>query len=229
MHLYGERAVSEFHLISHHLCPYVQRAVIVLAEKNIPHERTYIDLATKPDWFLAISPLGRVPVLQVKNSVLFESQVIAEYLDEITAGSLHPADPLEKARHRSWIEFASETLSAIGGIYNAPDLKSFEDKRIALRQKFERIKAEITGPFFSGAEFHMIDGVWGTVFRYLDVFDRIRDFDLLTELEKVSAWRQAISARPSVINAPPEGYADRLVIFLRNRNSHISTLMMENR
>ncbi len=218
--------MSEFHLISHHLCPYVQRAVIVLTEKNIPHERTYIDLAAKPDWFTKISPLGRVPILQVDNAVLFESQVIAEYLDEITPGSLHPDDPLEKARHRSWIEFASETLNAIGGFYNAPDADTFGDKRIALRQKFERIEREIAGPFFGGERFRMIDGVWGTVFRYLDVFDEVADFGLLGDLEKVPEWRRAVSAHPSVADAPPGGYADRLALFLRNRKSHISSLIL---
>ena len=157
--------MSNLHLISHHLCPYVQRAVIVLSEKNIPHERTYIDLANKPDWFQTLSPLGRVPVLQTNGAVLFESQVIAEYLDEVTPGSLHPTDPLDKARHRSWIEFGSETLNAIGGFYNASDAATFEEKRTVLRRKFEQIELEIAGPFFAGEAFHMIDGVWGTIFR----------------------------------------------------------------
>ena len=48
-------------LISHKLCPYVQRAVIALNEKGVPFERIDIDLADKPDWFLKISPPGKVP------------------------------------------------------------------------------------------------------------------------------------------------------------------------
>ena len=54
-------------LISHKLCPYVQRAVIVAAEKGISFERIDIDLADKPDWFLAISPTGKVPLLEVTD------------------------------------------------------------------------------------------------------------------------------------------------------------------
>jgi len=81
--------MPDINLISHHLWPYVQRAVIVLSEKNIRHERTYIDLANKPDWFQKISPLGRVPVLQTSEAVLFESQVIAEYLDEVIPASIN--------------------------------------------------------------------------------------------------------------------------------------------
>ena len=46
-------------LVSHLLCPYVQRAVILLTEKNIPFERIDVDLANKPDWFLKLSPLGK--------------------------------------------------------------------------------------------------------------------------------------------------------------------------
>lgn len=52
-------------LVSHTLCPYVQRAAIVLLEKGVPFERRWIDLARKPAWFLAVSPLGKTPVLLV--------------------------------------------------------------------------------------------------------------------------------------------------------------------
>ena len=86
-------------LISHKLCPYVQRAVIALTEKGVPFERIDIDLANKPDWFLKISPLGKVPVLLVETAdgeaALFESNVICEYIEDTQGGAkLHPQDPL---------------------------------------------------------------------------------------------------------------------------------------
>ncbi|MEP2947375.1 MAG: glutathione S-transferase family protein [Lentilitoribacter sp.] len=217
--------MNDFHLISHHLCPYVQRAVIVLSEKAIEHKRTYIDLSDKPDWFAKTSPLGRVPILKTQETVLFESQVIAEYLDEITQGSLHPENALTKAHHRSWIEFGSETLAGISGLYNAKDFASFEQKRKLLRLKFERINVEIEGPYFAGEHFHMIDGVWATIFRYFDVFDKIANFEVFTGLEKVENWRQRISQRKSVQEAPPEGYNQRLEYFLQDKSSYISGLM----
>lgn len=217
--------LPSLHLTSHHLCPYVQRAVIILTEKEIPHERTYIDLSNKPDWFIESSPLGRVPVLRAGEAVVFESQVIAEYLDEVTPGSLHPAEPLERARHRSWIEFGSETLNTIGAFYNANDSKTFEERCLALRSKFERIEQEIAGPFFSGSTFHMIDGVWGTIFRYFDVIDQIAEFGVMAGLEKTKVWRESVSSRPSVAQATPAGYPERLEQFLRDRKSYISSLM----
>src|SRR5258705_10198744 len=84
-------------LISHKLCPYVQRAVIALSEKGVAFERVDIDLANKPDWFLAISPLGKTPVLQVGDAAIFESAVILEYLEETQLRPLHPADALMRA------------------------------------------------------------------------------------------------------------------------------------
>ena len=86
------------HLMSHTLCPYVQRAVISLLEKGVEFERTYIDLSNKPDWFRAISPLGNTPVLVVDGTPIFESAVILEYLEDTQATPLHPADPLARAR-----------------------------------------------------------------------------------------------------------------------------------
>src|SRR6185295_20138660 len=81
---------TQLTLVSHRLCPYVQRAAIALAEKGVPFTRRDVDLANKPDWFKAISPLGKVPLLQVDNEVLFESAVIVEYLEETQAPALHP-------------------------------------------------------------------------------------------------------------------------------------------
>ncbi|MBL1241713.1 MAG: glutathione S-transferase family protein, partial [OCS116 cluster bacterium] len=59
--------MSKLTLISHTLCPFVQRAAISLAEKGIEYERKDIDLGNKPDWFLKISPLGKVPLLIVSE------------------------------------------------------------------------------------------------------------------------------------------------------------------
>ncbi|MEX0304883.1 MAG: glutathione S-transferase family protein [Leisingera sp.] len=216
--------MSDLHLISHHLCPYVQRAVIVLSEKSIPHSRTYIDLADKPDWFRELSPLGRVPLLETGGRVLFESQVIAEYLDETTPGSLHPEDPLERARHRAWIEFGSDTLAAIGKLYNAPDEAGFAHAAEAVRGRLERIAPEVEGPFFAGGSFHMVDGVWGTIFRYFEVFDVIGDFGLMPVTGRLADWRSAVLARPSVREAPPEGYPGRLMAFLCARRSYLGEL-----
>src|ERR1700739_4371081 len=130
-------------LISHKLCPYVQRAVIALTEKGISFERIDIDLAKKPDWFLKISPLGKTPVLVVGDHAIFESAVILEYLEETAARPLHPSDPLRRAEHRAFIEFGSAVLNDIAGLYSAPDEAAFKAKAAQLEARFSRLEARV--------------------------------------------------------------------------------------
>jgi len=219
-------SIPHLELISHELCPYVQRAVIILLEKSIPHDRTYIDLANKPDWFRQISPLGKVPLLKVEGEVLFESAVICDYLDEITPGSLHPSTPLLKAKHRAWIEFGSSILGTIAGFYSAPTAEAFEQKRQELIDKFVWIEGQREpGTYFAGDSFSVVDATYGPIFRYFDVFDAIADFGIFAHTPNIVTWRQALSTRPSVQNAVNPYYPQQLQLFLQRRNSHLSTLL----
>lgn len=222
---------NQLTLVSHHLCPYVQRAVIVAQEKGIVFERTDIDLGDKPDWFLAISPTGKTPLLRVRDldnleHILFESAPIAEYLDEIRPGPLLPADPLIRARHRAWVEFASAILSDIAGLYAAPDAGSYDAKAAVLRARFAQLEAALAGPWFAGECFGLVDAAFGPVFRYLDTFERLLDLYLTPDLPKLTPWRQALADRPSVRAAVAADYPTRLETFLKNRGSHMSSLLM---
>jgi glutathione S-transferase len=103
--------MTQLTLISHVLCPYVQRAVISLTENQVSFKRVDVDLANKPGWFTAISPLGKTPALQAGDTAIFESAVILEYLEETQPFPLHPTDPLRRAEHRAWMEFGSAVLN----------------------------------------------------------------------------------------------------------------------
>ena len=105
-------------LISHVLCPYVQRAVIVLKEKGVCFERRDVDLANKPDWFKACSPLGKTPVLLVDDVRIFESAVICEYLEDTLTPRLHPNDALIRAQHRACCS-ERPSSSGKGGVMTA--------------------------------------------------------------------------------------------------------------
>ena len=213
-------------LISHDLCPYVQRAVIALAEKDVAFDRLYVDLADKPDWFRAMSPLGKVPLLKVGDDVIFESAVILEYLEETQPGPLHPADALERAEHRAWMEFGSSMLMDLWNFYVAADEATFEAKRTLLTEKFERLEQRLgEGPYFEGARFSLVDAVFGPVFRYFDTFDRIADFGMLAGKPKIAAWRHALAQRPSIARAVKPDYPERLWNFLQSRGSRLSALM----
>lgn len=205
-------------LVSHHLCPYVQRAVIALEEKGVPYERVDIDLANKPQWFLDLSPLGKTPVLLVDGTPVFESAVICDYLDETVAPRLHPADPLARAQHRGWIEFASATLNAIGSLYSAPDEPAYARAVAVLRARFETLEQHLsTGPYFAGEGFSLADAAFAPAFRYIEVFGAAVGVDLFDGLPRVAAWRAALAQRESVGRAVDAGYPQRLRRFVVDR------------
>lgn len=217
-------------LISHKLCPYVQRAVIVAKEKDIPFHRVDIDLANKPDWFLALSPTGKVPLLQVTEDdggtqILFESAVIAEYLDEIAGRSLLPGNPLERARHRAWVEYASAILADIGKLYSAMESGSFDASADAIEGRLQLLDQEIVGPWFAGERFGLVDAAFAPVFRYLDVFDWRLGREMLVRPAKVRAWSEALANRHSVRDAVAGDYADRLIDFVVRKKSYLAGLL----
>ena len=187
-------------LISHKLCPYVQRAVIALTEKGVPFERIDIDLANKPDWFLKISPLGKVPVLLVETedgeAALFESNVICEYIEDTQGGAkLHPQDPLERAQHRAWMEFGSTILSELWGLETTGDPAVFETKRKAVAAKFAQVEKTLgAGPFFAGKDFSLVDAVFAPIFRYFDVFDQLIDLSVFADTPKVARMAKGAGA-----------------------------------
>ena len=217
----------ELTLVSHHLCPYVQRAAIVLREKGVPFSRRWVDLSAKPDWFTAISPLGKTPVLLADGEAIFESAVICEYLDEVFAPRLHPAAPLQRARHRAWMEFGSDVLNRIWTFYTAPDAKALESARDALVSRFGQLEPAVDaqGPFFAGASFGLVDAVFAPVFRYFEVFEAKGESGFFQGLPRVRAWRAALAERPSVQEAAVPDYAERLVAFLESRGSELSRKM----
>jgi glutathione S-transferase len=221
-----EANMPKLALISHDLCPYVQRAVIALSEKGVPFERIYVDLANKPDWFLAISPLGKVPLLKAGDAVVFESAVILEYLEETQPNPLHPVDPLERAQHRAMIEFGSAVLSDIWGLEIAPTRDAAAAKIEALRNKFARLERSLgEGPWFAGERFRLVDAAFGPVFRYFDLFDRLLDHGIFAGQPKVAAWRAALAARPSIRDAVVSDYSARLERFVASQDGYLAGLL----
>jgi glutathione S-transferase len=211
-------------LISHLLCPYVQRAAIVLAEKNAAYTRRYVDLSAKPDWFLAVSPLGKTPVLLVGDEPVFDSAVICEYLDEPGMPRLHPQDALLRARHRAWMEFGSSVLNVIAGFYTAPNAGVLQVRRAELQTRFAQLEDVLPagGPYFAGEQFGLVDAVFGPVFRYFDVFERLGEAGFFESTPKVRAWRRALAQRPSVRQAASPEYPQLLQRFLLERGSELS-------
>ncbi|WP_246261730.1 glutathione S-transferase family protein [Thiomicrorhabdus cannonii] len=220
-------AQPKLELISFKLCPFVQRAVVVLKHKNVDFDITYIDLNEPPEWFKAISPLGQVPVLKVMTSagteVLFESAVIQEYVDEITPPSLHPADALIKAKNRAWISFGGEILGAMHGMISAKEEAACNDKRAAVQQRLARLEAAHSGgDYFNGADFNLIDAAYAPMLMRLDFIKQLTGEDLLADTPKLAHWSSVLLALPSVQNSVVEGLVNLYAMMLKKLDGHFA-------
>lgn len=220
--------MHDFELISNILCPYTQRAAIQLAEKGLESRRTYIDLADKPGWFVQLSPMGKVPVLRVGDTAVFETAVICEYIEEalVDRAPMWPAAPLDRARHRAWAEFASSVIGDVFGFYMAPDEASFERKRVELAARFARLESQLgaAAPYFGGERFGLVDAAFAPIFRLLDTFDRVADFRLLEGLPATAAYRHTLAQRPSVQAVVVPEYGQVFLSYLTERGSHMARL-----
>jgi len=200
-------SLPKLELISFKLCPFVQRTVITLLHKDVPYDITYIDLNNPPEWFASVSPLGKVPVLKVdEESVLFESAVIQEYVDEITPPSMMPKDALTKAQNRAWISFGGEVLMAMQGMVkaNEADFDEARNKLIGLLQRVAEVHSG--GEWFNGTDFALIDAAYAPVFMRLNLIKENCGVDLLADQPVLAAWSERLLALPSVQHSVVEEF-----------------------
>ena len=199
-------------LVSFDICPYVERARIVLLEKGLPHDLEFIPLSNKPAWFLEISPMGRVPVLLVDDRPVFESMVINELLNELQPEPpLFPADPIARAEGRGWIVFANDVLMPAGSaamlaIAGGATGDALARPLGALRDALGKLEAQLArreGTFFLGRDFSLVDASYAPFFRRWRMAERwgSSDAHLLGAFPRVSAWVEAMLAHPSVASA----------------------------
>jgi len=220
-------AAQKFELVSFGLCPYVQRARAILAEKNIDHKIKFIDLDSPPEWFFDISPMEKVPVLLVDDKPVFESMVICEYLDEVTPDSLHPADPFDKAQNRSWIEYGNTILNATFELIRTDDEKRFKHLTAELDEKFDTLEDEcLTGTdFFNGDNFSIIDAAYAPIFRYHAALQKYEDLGFFDERPHLSHWRDNLLSYDAVKQSVPPNYEEDLDAFIRKQDSIFASKM----
>ncbi|MEF8793450.1 glutathione S-transferase family protein [Thiohalorhabdus sp.] len=208
-------------LISFPICPFVQRSVITLLEKGAAYEVTYIDLANKPEWFLALSPLGKVPVLRVDDEhVIFESAVINEFVNEVTPGDFHPQDPVAKAHDRAWIAFAETLLFDQYRLMMAEDANTFEAAWHDTEPRLARVDAAVAGPLWRGEAFSLVDAAVAPLLQRYEVVDRITALPDYADFTNLRGWWTALRERPAVAGSVPNDFEDQVHNYFREKDSH---------
>ena len=222
-----------FHLISSLTCPWVQRAVITLRAKGVDFDVTYINLRQKPVWFLKISPHGKVPVLKVDDQVLFESNAIAEYLDETFAPRLHPADPIKRARNRAWTDYIPVFAKALTTINYAKSEKEVGEAIEMASGPVARLEEALAnergndGPYFNGETICLVDAGYGPFFQRFAIADSFLRTGLLDKFPLVRAWSKQLLATDVIVGAVAENFVDEYKANLVRRGAYAATLLPE--
>jgi glutathione S-transferase len=207
--------------------------VIVLRAKGIDFKVTYIDLREKPDWFLEISPHGQVPVLVVDGRPLFESNAIAEYLDEEAEPRLHPADAIKRARNRAWTDFVPTFASGLSGIYYT---KTSEESAAALEAapaRVIKIEAAIAnersndGPFFNGDRLCLVDAAYAPFLQRFAIVERTLETGLMKDFPLLQSWSNALLASAVVTGSVVPEFEDEFIAGLKRREFYVGTLFGE--
>ncbi|MCG7870612.1 MAG: glutathione S-transferase family protein [Candidatus Thiodiazotropha weberae] len=207
-------------LVSFAICPFVQRSVILLREKQIDHEIDYIDLNDPPEWFLKLSPTGKVPLLLVDGATLFESSVILAFLDESFPPGFQPADTLRRAQHRSWIEFGSTLLMAQHAMATASDEDTFLEKKHLLEEDIARLSEPLNEGLFANLdEFSLVDAAIAPLFMRIQHLAELNQQADVKMPDPVRSWSQRLLQRPAVQQSVVTDFAHRYKAFLVSKNS----------
>lgn len=206
--------------------------MIALRAKSVDFQTTYINLRDKPDWFLKISPHGKVPVLLVDDEPLFESNAIAEYLDETVEPRLHPADPMTRARHRAWTDFTPDFSSGLSGVYYAKTKEASDAAHDLARARLDRIAHALEadaaeGPYFGGDTLCLVDAAYAPFLQRFKMADALLKTGLLEDYPTVDAWANALLASEVVDGSVADVFPEEFEANLIRRETYAATLLRQ--
>ena len=200
--------------------------------KDVEFEVTFINLRDKPDWFLKISPHGKVPVLKVDEEILFESNAIAEFLDETVSPRLHPEDAIERARNRAWTDFVPTFSSALNGIYYTKTREEMEEGLAKAPKAVERLEEALTrqrgrnnGPYFNGPELSLVDCAYAPFLQRFLIAEGYLKTGLLDGFPLVKAWADALLSNDAVTGAVAREFLDEFHGNLKRRDFYVASLI----
>jgi glutathione S-transferase len=207
--------------------------VILLRAKNVDFDVTYIDLTDKPDWFLKISPHGKVPVLSVDGEPLFESNAIAEYLEDVVEPKCHPADTFKRARNRAWTDFVPDFSKGIN-IYYTKTREEMDEKVAGMSAFLQKLEDAIAkerdneGPYFNGTEICLVDASYAPFLQRFLLIEQFVQTGILEKYPLVRAWAEDLLQNDAVIGSVHETFEEVFFNNLRTRGWYVGTLLGES-
>ena len=175
---------------------------MVLHEKGIDFEVHEVDLGNKSEEFLSVSPYGKVPVLRVKGTSLYESNIVNEYLDEVyESPELMPEDPKERASVRSWMAFADDYFfpsvyrvrTGVQRGYSEDEIEEAKDK---LDDALSRLEHQLEGKKWLVGGYTLADIAHAGNFHRLRILANSGEVSL-HKYPNVMGWIEQVESRES--------------------------------
>jgi len=181
-------------------CPFSQRCRFVLFEKGMDFEIRDVDLFNKPEDINVMNPYGQVPILVERDLVLYESNIINEYIDErFPHPQLMPADPVMRARTRLFLfNFERELFVHVQALENSNNQKLIEKGRSTIRDRLTQLAPiMLKNKYMLGEDFSMLDVALAPLLWRLDHYG----IDLPKTAAPLMKYAERIFSRPAYIEA----------------------------
>ncbi|HQR55757.1 MAG TPA: glutathione S-transferase N-terminal domain-containing protein [Burkholderiaceae bacterium] len=181
-------------------CPFSQRCRFVLFEKGMDFEIRDVDLFNKPEDINVMNPYGQVPILVERDLVLYESNIINEYIDErFPHPQLMPADPVMRARTRLFLfNFERELFVHVQALENSNNQKLIEKARSTIRDRLTQLAPiMLKNKYMLGEDFSMLDVALAPLLWRLDHYG----IDLPKTAAPLMKYAERIFSRPAYIEA----------------------------
>jgi glutathione S-transferase len=175
---------------------------MVLHEKGIDFEVNEVDLSNKSEEFLSVSPYGKVPVLSVNGTSLYESNIVNEYLEEAyDSPKLMPENPEERALVRSWMAFADDyffpsVYRVRMGLQRGYSEDEIEEAKDKLYDTLSRLEHQLEGRGYLVGGYTLADIAHAGNFQRLRVLTKSGEVPL-HEYPNVMAWMERVEGRES--------------------------------
>ena len=185
-------------------CPYSHRSRFVLFEKGMDFEIRDVDLFSKPEEIMAMNPYGQVPILVERDLILYESNIINEYIDErFPHPQLMPGDPVDRARVRLFLlNFEKELFAHVNTLEQTTGKKGYdkeqEKARTHIRDRLTQLAPVfLKNKYMLGENFSMLDVAIAPLLWRLDYYG----IELSKNAAPLLKYAERIFSRPAYIEA----------------------------